>query len=141
MITISNETQYSTLSMRTGRTTDAGGDGFSQALLSYGGGSTFSLEDENSVSYDTSIDEEERTEAKDLLAEFSKWAHMDVAEMIRAKYLEDHGLTEESLAAMDPEARKAIEEEIAELIKNQLGIDKGASSADAAESEHADAGI
>ncbi|PPJ45367.1 hypothetical protein C0075_06285 [Rhizobium sp. KAs_5_22] len=141
MIAISNDTQYSTSPMRTGRTADAGGDGFSQALLSYGGGSTFSLEDENSVSYDTSIDEEERTEAKDLLAEFSKWAHMDVAEMIRAKYLEDKGLTEESLAAMDPEARKAIEEEIAERIKNQLGVDKGATSGEVTELDQADAEI
>ncbi|GLR21782.1 MULTISPECIES: hypothetical protein [Alphaproteobacteria] len=117
----------------------AADDGFSQALLSYGGGSTFSLEDENTVSYDTSIDKEERTSAKDLLAEFSKWAHMDVAEMIRAKYLEDNGLTEESLAAMDPEARKAIEEEIAERIKSLLGIDKGATSADTAEPNQAGA--
>lgn len=109
MISISNDTQYSTPSMRTGRMIDAGVGGFSQALLSYDGGSTFSLEDENSVSYDTTIDEEERTDAKDLLAEFSKWAHMDAAEMIRAKYLEDKGLTEKSLAAMDPVARKAIE--------------------------------
>jgi hypothetical protein len=141
MIAISNETQYSTPSMRTSRTTDAGGDGFSQALLSYGGGSTFSLEDENSVSYDTTIDEEERTDAKDLLVEFSKWAHMDAAEMIRAQYLEDNGLTEESLAAMAPEARKAIEEEIAERIKNQLGIDKGATSGEVAELDQADAEI
>ncbi|MBC7311749.1 MAG: hypothetical protein H5U11_04560 [Rhizobium sp.] len=137
MIAISNDTQYATLSMRTGRTADTGGDGFSQALLSYGGGSTFSLEDENSVSYDTTLDEEERTDAKDLLAEFSKWAHMDAAEMIRAKYLEDKGLTEESLAAMDPDARKAIEEEIAELIKNQLGVDKGATSSEATKLDQA----
>ncbi len=130
MIAISNDTQYSTPSMRTSRPTDTGGDGFSEALLSYGGGSTFSLEHENSVFYDTTVDEEERTEAKDLLAEFSKWAHMDAAEM-------DKGLTEESLAAMDPEARKAIEEEIAELIKNQLGVDKGATSSEVAKLDQA----
>lgn len=141
MIAISNDTRYFAPSMRTGRTADAGGDDFSQALLSYDGGSTFSLEDENSVSYDTTVDEEKRTEAKDLLAEFSKWAHMDAAEMIRAKYLDEKGLTEESLAAMDPEARKAIEEEIAELIKNKLGVDKGATSADVAELDQTDAEV
>ncbi|GEO86300.1 hypothetical protein RNA01_32320 [Ciceribacter naphthalenivorans] len=139
MIGISNDIQYVSPSGRSGRGNMAADDGFSQALLSYGGGSTFSLEDENTVSYDTSIDKEERTSAKDLLAEFSKWAHMDVAEMIRAKYLEDNGLTEESLAAMDPEARKAIEEEIAERIKSLLGIDKGATSADTAEPNQAGA--
>jgi hypothetical protein len=141
MISISNDTQYSTPSMRTGRMIDAGVGGFSQALLSYDGGSTFSLEDENSVSYDTTIDEEERTDAKDLLAEFSKWAHMDAAEMIRAKYLEDKGLTEKSLAAMDPVARKAIEEEIAERIKNQLRVDKGATSGEVAELDQASAEV
>lgn len=141
MISISNDTQYSTPSMRTGRMIDARVGGFSQALLSYDGGSTFSLEDENSVSYDTTIDEEERTDAKDLLAEFSKWAHMDAAEMIRAKYLEDKGLTEKSLAAMDPVARKAIEEEIAERIKNQLRVDKGATSGEVAELDQASAEV
>ena len=141
MISISNDKPFSNLPMRTGRPTDTGGDGFSQAMLSYGGGSTFSLEDENSVSYDKTIDEEERTQAKDLLEEFSRWAHMDVAEMIRAKYLEDNGLTEETLAAMDPEARKAIEEEIAERIENQLGIDKGSTSAEAAGLDQPDAGL
>jgi len=137
MIAISNDTQYPTVPMRTGQPTDTGGDGFSKALLSYGGGSTFSLEHENSVFYDTTVDEEELTEAKDLLADFSKWAHMDAAEMIRAKYLEDKGLTEESLVAMDPEARKAIEEEIAELIKNHLGVDKGTTSSESANLDQA----
>ncbi len=141
MISISNDIQYSNSTLRSGRTGSSGGEGFSDALLSYGGGSSFSLEDENSVAYDTSVDKEERTRPKDLLAEFSKWAHLDLAEMIRAKYLADNGLTEESLAAMDPEARKAIEEEIAELIKNQLGVDKGATSAEIAEQDVTDAAV
>ncbi len=54
--------------------------------------------------------------------EFSKFAQMDVAEFIRAKYLEERGLTEESLAQMDPDARAAIEEEIRKAVQLALGI-------------------
>ncbi|MFN7011557.1 MAG: hypothetical protein ACK4PN_16135 [Allorhizobium sp.] len=141
MISISTDIAYSNHALRSGRSSGTGGEGFSDALLSYSGGSTFSLEDENSVTYDTSVEEEERTRAKDLLAEFSKWAHLDPAEMIRAKYLADNGLTEESLAALDPEVRKAIEEEIAEQIKNQLGINKGMTSAETVEQDATDAAV
>jgi hypothetical protein len=66
------------------------------------------------------------TTTEQLLAELQKWSQMTPAEMIRAKVLEDKGLTEESLAAMPAEERKAILKEIADTIKNTLGIDTAA---------------
>ncbi|MEZ2128969.1 MULTISPECIES: hypothetical protein [unclassified Sinorhizobium] len=75
---------------------------------------------------DTTLgDDDETKSANDALAaELSKWANMTPGEKIRAQYLEEHGLTEESLAEMSPEDREAIEKEIAELIKRQLtGVD------------------
>lgn len=138
MINGVSDKQYAPLLYRSGQSTGTESGGFSDALLSYGGGSSFTLEDENTVSYDTTPEEAEaRAEAKSLIEEFSEWAHMDVAELIRAQYLQDQGLTEESLAAMDPDARKAIEEDIAELIKERLGVDKGATSAGSTEASEA----
>lgn len=75
---------------------------------------------------DTTLGDDDKTKSANdaLAAELSKWANMTPGEKIRAQYLEDHGLTEESLAEMSPEDREAIEKEIAELIKQQLtGID------------------
>lgn len=48
--------------------------------------------------------------------ELSKWAHMSLGEKIRAQYLEARGLTESDLAAMSPDERKAIEDEIKKAI-------------------------
>ncbi|MFP5075763.1 hypothetical protein ACLE20_00480 [Rhizobium sp. YIM 134829] len=53
--------------------------------------------------------------------EFLTWSRMTPAERIRAQYLKDHNLTEESLKAAKPEEREAIEKEIAERIKRELG--------------------
>ncbi len=52
--------------------------------------------------------------------EFMEWSTMSVAEKIRAQILGEKGLTEEDLAAMDADARAAIEAEIKEAIKQQL---------------------
>ena len=60
---------------------------------------------------------------------FLDWAGKSLAETIRAQVLEKHGQTEGSLAQMDPEARKAIEQEIADAIKRQAGLDVDEASA------------
>ena len=48
---------------------------------------------------------------------------MTPAEKIRARYLEQHHLTEESLRALPADQQKAINDEIAKQVKQQLGID------------------
>lgn len=55
-----------------------------------------------------------------LLADFAKWSKMSPAERIRAQYLEAHGLSESSLAQLDPDVQKAIEDDIKQTIKQQL---------------------
>lgn len=59
---------------------------------------------------------------------------MSLAEKIRAQILADKDLTEADLAAMDADARAAIEVEIKEAIKRQLEIpeDGGTAQAEAA---------
>lgn len=52
--------------------------------------------------------------------ELSKWAHMSLGEKIRAQYLEARGLTESDLAAMSPDERKAMEDEIKNAIMAAL---------------------
>lgn len=54
---------------------------------------------------------------------FSEFANMNVAELIRAKYLEENNLTEEDLANMTPEQRAAIEDEIKKAVEQALGVD------------------
>lgn len=65
--------------------------------------------------------------------EFMDWSKMSLAEKIRAQILADKDLTEADLAAMDADARAAIEAEIKEAIKRQLEIpqDGGATEAEA----------
>ncbi|MBB3135727.1 hypothetical protein FHS26_003473 [Rhizobium pisi] len=59
-----------------------------------------------------------------LVDEFSKWGNMTPAEYIRARYLDQHDLTEAGLAAMPADQRAAIEKEIADQIKREMaGID------------------
>lgn len=61
-----------------------------------------------------------------LFEEFQKLARMTEAEKTRARILEKHGLTEDSLKALSEEEREAIEREIAEAIKQQYGLaDRG----------------
>lgn len=63
-------------------------------------------------------------ESDSLLAEFMELSKMTPVERLRKEMLEEMGLTEESLAALPPEERNAIEEEIRRAIKQQLGIDE-----------------
>ncbi len=68
--------------------------------------------------------------------EFLDWSNMSLAEKIRAQILAGKDLTEADLAAMDADARAAIEAEIKEAIKRQLEIpqDGGTAQAGAASS-------
>ena len=52
--------------------------------------------------------------------EFLKWAQMSPAEQVRARYLEEEGLTEESLDALPPEERARIETEIENRMKSEF---------------------
>ncbi|UJW73643.1 hypothetical protein [Rhizobium sp. SL42] len=78
-----------------------------------------------------SKDAEKAAAGKDDLAnEFRELSDMTVAEKIRQDYLESHGMTEEDLAALPEEERKAIEAEIEQAIKRQLGFDENADAED-----------
>lgn len=66
---------------------------------------------------------EAATKRDDLRSEFLEESAKTPAERIRERYLEEHGLTEEALADMPDEDRKAVEEEIAALIKRQYGLE------------------
>lgn len=58
--------------------------------------------------------------SENLLAELQEWSQKTPGDMIRAKFLEQMGITEEELAAMPPDQRKAIEDQIEQLIKQSL---------------------
>ncbi|MBX3455629.1 hypothetical protein [Ferrovibrio sp.] len=51
---------------------------------------------------------------------FLDYARMSVAERLREQLLKSKGLTEEDLAAMDPDKRAALEKEIGEDIRTRL---------------------
>jgi hypothetical protein len=57
-----------------------------------------------------------------IVEEFMELAKMTPAERLRRQMLEEMGLTEDSLKALPPEERKAIEAEIREAIEQQFGV-------------------
>jgi|GEM_PF-795054 len=63
-----------------------------------------------------------------LVAELSKFASMSPAEMMRAKYLAAHGMTEASLRSMSSDDRAVIEKDIADYIKRSLSDKDGESA-------------
>lgn len=68
----------------------------------------------------TSADLSERDSAtvgKTASEAFHEWMNMTPGEKLRASILKELGITEEDLAAMDPEARKTIEDSIAEKVQ------------------------
>ncbi|MFC7049312.1 hypothetical protein [Emcibacter nanhaiensis] len=65
---------------------------------------------------------EKKASFEPMVEQFLKWARMTPAERLRAQYLKDNGLTEESLAALPPEKQKAIEQEIKDLIEDKLQV-------------------
>ncbi|MFS2150712.1 hypothetical protein ACCD05_06270 [Rhizobium sp. Rhizsp42] len=56
---------------------------------------------------------------QDLVDELHKWANMNPAEMIRAKYLSSHNLSEDALAQLPPDVRQQIEDEIKKQVEEQ----------------------
>ncbi|NTJ63651.1 hypothetical protein G6M50_37510 [Agrobacterium rhizogenes] len=58
---------------------------------------------------------------QDILDEFAKWANMTPAQKIRAQYLQAHGLTEDSFKSLSADDQKAINDQIADEIKQKLG--------------------
>lgn len=60
----------------------------------------------------------------DLASELHKWANMDVGEKIRAQYLASRGLSEDDLANMSADDRKAIEDDIKKAIKEASGANQ-----------------
>jgi hypothetical protein len=70
---------------------------------------------------------------QDFAAQFKELSEQTVAERIREDYLERHGLTEEDLAALPDEERQAVEDEIQQLIKRQLGFDETTAGEDVAQ--------
>jgi hypothetical protein len=57
----------------------------------------------------------------DILSEFAKWANMTPADKIRAQYLEQQNLTEDQFSQLPTDQQNAINKEIADQIKQQLG--------------------
>ncbi|AYG58497.1 hypothetical protein [Rhizobium jaguaris] len=72
--------------------------------------------------------------SQDIQDEFAKLANMTPAEKIRAQYLEQHHLTEESFSKLPADEQKAINDEIAKQVKQQLGIDSKADESDETDS-------
>ena len=69
-------------------------------------------------------DAEKEVASETAKADFLSYARMSPAERIRADFLKDKGLTEETLAQLPREERMKIEEEIKQLIKKKLGLDE-----------------
>lgn len=57
----------------------------------------------------------------DILSEFAKWANMTPADKIRAQYLDQQNLTEDQFSQLPTDQQNAINDQIADQIKQQLG--------------------
>ncbi|SIR17437.1 hypothetical protein SAMN05880582_107122 [Rhizobium sp. RU20A] len=68
-------------------------------------------------------------ESQALFEDIARYARMSPAELIRAQYLSDHDLTEESLKALPDDERQKIEAEIVEQVKSELGAPNRATAA------------
>ncbi|MBW6421178.1 hypothetical protein KX729_06960 [Rhizobium sp. XQZ8] len=68
---------------------------------------------------DTWLGDAPSTAIEDQFMDMSK---KTLAERIRDQYLEAHGLSEDSLAAMSPEEREAVEAEIRKAILEAMGV-------------------
>lgn len=75
--------------------------------------------------------------SQELVTEFLTFSDMSPAEKLRARLLGEMDLSEEELAALPPEERARIEEEIKEAIRRALGIDETARSPGSAEEDTA----
>ncbi|ATN34278.1 hypothetical protein ACO34A_10740 [Rhizobium sp. ACO-34A] len=120
----------------TSSTSNSADTGFS-AILDDEETSTFTFGDEEALEtrkneYEAEQKAEKSASHDDIISKFLEYSDMTLAEKIRASYLDDHNLTEEQLAAMPEDERKAIEDAIQEAIKQQLGVDQDAGSSEEA---------
>jgi len=76
---------------------------------------------------------------QDILDEFAKWANMTPAQKIRAQYLQAHGLTEDSFKSLSADDQKAINDQIANEIKQKLGAGNADGDGDKETNSAADA--
>lgn len=79
-------------------------------------------EDDSAAANSSSSTASTKQSDQDILDEFAKWANMTPAEKIRAQYLDAHGLTEDSFKALSADDQKAINDQIADEIKQKLGV-------------------
>ncbi|TIX89794.1 hypothetical protein [Rhizobium sp. P44RR-XXIV] len=79
-------------------------------------------EDDSSAASSSSSAASAKQSNQDILDEFAKWANMTPAEKIRAQYLDAHGLTEDSFKSLSADDQKAINDQIADEIKQKLGV-------------------
>lgn len=82
-------------------------------------------EDGSDTASDSSSTSSTEQSNQDILDEFAKWANMSPAEKIRAQYLDAHGLTEDSFKSLSADDQKAINDQIADEIKQKLGANNG----------------
>ena len=80
-----------------------------------------SADDQSGASASSSTTSSSAQSDQDILDEFAKWANMTPAQKIRAQYLEAHGLTEDSFKSLSADQQKAINDQIADEIKQKLG--------------------
>jgi hypothetical protein len=66
----------------------------------------------------------------DILSEFAKWANMTPADKIRAQYLEQQNLTEDQFSQLPTDQQNAINDQIADQIKQQLGTGETGATGD-----------
>lgn len=78
-------------------------------------------QDDSATASDTSSTSSTAQSNQDILDEFAKLANMTPAEKIRAQYLDAHGLTEDSFKSLSADDQKAINDQIADEIKQKLG--------------------
>ena len=82
-------------------------------------------EDSSDAASESSSTSSTEQSNQDILDEFAKWANMSPAEKIRAQYLDAHGLTEDSFKSLSADDQKAINDQIADEIKQKLGANNG----------------
>ena len=120
-----SEDQATASSTTTGSTgTGSVANSISSAFWSNQTTSTDTSSADSTSSAVASTDTTDDTSAADLLSEFAKLANMTPAEKIRDQYLKAHNLTEEQFAQLSPDEQKAINDQIADEIKQQLGAGK-----------------
>ncbi|NMG36058.1 hypothetical protein GRF61_16545 [Azoarcus sp. TTM-91] len=134
------DTSYDSTTFKTYSSAAAGGDSQAsfQAALSkarqVGGGSDSASTETPAKTVMTAQDKAEIQRAREekVLADFRDYMEKTPAERMRDAILRDMGLTEEDLAAMPAEERAAVEDEIAERIKDKLlaqGVEADGSAA------------